>query len=281
MHRFIALALLAASLALPSAARAHHEAIFGPQSSLVLSAPAYVSFQTFTRQTGTATDRTQETTALVSGAVTPFSFPLSFTVIAPASRVQLLDRGGGRTASEDLIVGTRYRLDLEPLNHAFGKDGNFVMGMAAAELPTGSMDHRAFHGAVDGMFALLGSLERGAFSGIGYGFYRLNGADAGTKKGDNLIFGGGLAWTPVDAAQILSFQLGVSYEQYARDVAAGRAVEDSGGNELLLHPTIVWGKGSVLAFAVVSVPVQRELRTPLPQDRWRAGFGVTYVFGER
>jgi hypothetical protein len=153
------------------------------------------------------------------------------------------------------------------------------MGMAAAELPTGNMDHRAFHGPVDGMFALLGSLERGAFSGIGYGFYRLNGSDAGTKKGDNLIFGGGLAYTPVDGHQILSFQLGASYELYARDELAGADVAASGGEELLLHPTVVYGRGPVLVFAVVSVPVQRSFRDPVQQDRWRAGFGVTYVFG--
>jgi hypothetical protein len=276
----LALAAAAAALA-PARGRAHHEAIFGPQSSLVLSAPGFVSVQTFSRQTGTPGDRTQETTALVSGAVTPFSFPLSFSVIVPASQVARLDRGGSRVASENLILGARYRYDLEGLNRATGKDGNFLMGMVAVEPPTGSMDHRAFHGPWNAMLAALASAERGPFSAIGYGFYRLNGSDAGAKKGDNLIAGAGLAFTPIDARQILSFQLGASFERYARDTLAGAPPAASGGDELLLHPTVVWGAGSVLVFAVVSLPAHRDFAQPLQQDRWRVGGGVTYVLGGR
>ena len=61
------------TVALAAPARAHHEAIFGPQSSLVLSAPSYASVQTFSRQLGTAGARTQESTMLLSAGVTPFA----------------------------------------------------------------------------------------------------------------------------------------------------------------------------------------------------------------
>lgn len=111
MRRVPLLCCAVASAVLPCGVLAHHEAIFGPQSSLVLSAPGFVSIQTFTRQTGTSSDRTQETTALASGAFTPFSFPLSFSIIAPVSHVAQLDQGGSRTASENIILGARYRLD--------------------------------------------------------------------------------------------------------------------------------------------------------------------------
>lgn len=280
LPRFVVRALsVGLALAAPATALAHHEAIFGPQSSLVLSAPAFVSLQTFSKQIGVWSDRTQETTSLVSGAVTPFSFPLSFSLIVPVSYVAALDGPASQIATEDITVGARYRLDLEPLNRATASDGNFLMGMAAAELPTGSMDHRAFHGPVDGMFALLGSLERRPYGAIAYGFYRANGLDADAKKGDSLTVGGGASWTPIDGAQLLSFQLGFSFERYARNVSAGAEVAASGGDELLLHPTIVWGREPLLVFAMMSIPVYREMRDPLAQDRWRAGLGLTYLFG--
>ena len=59
-------ALGVSTVALAAPARAHHEAIFGPQSSLVLSAPSFASVQTFSRQLGTAGARTQESTMLLS-----------------------------------------------------------------------------------------------------------------------------------------------------------------------------------------------------------------------
>lgn len=69
-------ALLFTSLTTP--AMAHHEAIFGPQSSAILSNANYAAFQIFTRQTGTAGERTQETTPLVTVGVTPVKdIPLS------------------------------------------------------------------------------------------------------------------------------------------------------------------------------------------------------------
>ena len=178
----IAFATVTAALAALAAtpARAHHEAIFGPQSSLVLSAPSYASVQTFSRQLGTAGARTQESTMLLSAGVTPVrSVPLSFSLALPMSSIDTLDGdAASRRGLEDAILGVRYRLDLTGLQERFGKDGNYVMGMAAVEVPTGSVDHAAFRGPLDGMVAATAGIERGPLSWNGYGFYRAHGRDS-------------------------------------------------------------------------------------------------------
>lgn len=56
---FTIAAALCAAIAAP--AEAHHEAIFGPQSALVLSGSRYFTAQVFTRQTGPKDERVQET----------------------------------------------------------------------------------------------------------------------------------------------------------------------------------------------------------------------------
>ena len=97
----LALAISAvAAVALTAApARAHHEAIFGPHSSLMLSAPSFASLQTFSRQLGTAGARTQESTLVLSMGVSPFrSVPLSFSATLPASSIDTLDGAGGSRA---------------------------------------------------------------------------------------------------------------------------------------------------------------------------------------
>jgi hypothetical protein len=144
------LALTVALAAFP--ASAHHEAIFGPQSSLVMSAPGFVSGQVFTRRLESAR---QETTFVLSGSVTPIrEVPLSFTAIAPFSIVDGAGRPA-RTGLEDPIVGARYRYDLRPLQAATGQDGNFLLGMGALELPIGSLDHPSFEGSVGSLAAAL------------------------------------------------------------------------------------------------------------------------------
>jgi hypothetical protein len=279
----VVLVLSTAALAAP--ARAHHEAIFGPQSALVLSAPTYASLQTFSRQLGTAGARTQETTMLLSVGVTPFrSLPLSISAALPASSIDTLDGGpASRRGLEDAIIGLRYRLDLTGLQERFGKDGNYLMGMAAVELPTGSVDHAAFRGPLDGMGAAIAGIERGAFSYNGYAFYRRHGVESGgTRAGDNLFLGGGTAWTPFDDPvheRLISFQLGLSYEIYARHTEAGAAVPDSGGSGLYLHPTVVWGPGGhILVFASTSLPAYEDYRNTADNNRWRAGAGVIFLF---
>ena len=260
-------------------ARAHHEAIFGPQSSLFLSAPGYVSAQAFSRRLGT-TRRTQETTALVSGGISPFrTVPLSFTLIVPASRIDGTDTT--TTGLEDIVAGARYRLDLDALVRRFDAEGNFLMAMGAVELPTGNVDHDAFDGPLDYMGAALGSVERPPFSALAYVFARRNGTDGDRHTGDNLFAGGGFAYTPWDdpaTEKLVSFQLGLSYEMYFRDTVAG-VDQETGGRGILAHPTIVWGPGGqILVFGLVTLPITQRYRDEAQEERWRVGAGVMYLF---
>ena len=95
--------------------------------------------------------------------------PLGFNIIAPFSSINPLDgQGGGAAGIEDIIIGTRYRYDLEGLKSLWGKEGNYVMGMGAVEIPNGVIDHEAFQGPLDSMGALMFSLEYEQFSLLNY-----------------------------------------------------------------------------------------------------------------
>jgi hypothetical protein len=281
--------VLSAMVLVPRLGWAHHEAIFGPQSSLVLSAPAFVSLQSYSRQLGSTGNRSQESNLLLSAGLSPIaSIPLSLTLIAPASHISLPERGQtgaatSRRGFEDMILGARYRLDLAPLQERFGKEGNFLLGMAALEIPTGNVDHPAFDGPLDSMAALMGSMEVGPLSGIAYGFYRHHGTDgAGEQEGNNLFLGIGTAVTPWDdpnTLRLLSFQLGASYEIYFKDRSHGEPVPGSGGSGLYLHPTVVWGPGgNLLLFAMVTMPMVQDYADPSDRNRWRAGLGIVWMF---
>lgn len=280
MPRSTDVALLALLAAGP--ASAHHEAIFGPQSSLVLSAPAFLSAQMFSRKTRGS----RETTGLISAGFSPFApVPLSFTVIVPATELERSD-GTSKLAREDVIVGTRYKLDLTGLQRKTGKDGNFLMGVAAVDLPTGNLDHKSFDGPLVTQAAALGSLEGSVFSGIAYGYWRRAGPYAdGSQKGQNLFLGTGFAWTPYDdeqAGRLFSLQLGLSYEIYARDDGPGGVLRQAtGGTELLAHPTVVFAPGGRwLFFTVVSLPLLRQMRDPATEDQFRIGLGALFLLGD-
>jgi hypothetical protein len=278
-------AALGITLSAPPAVLAHHEAIFGPQSALVMSAPSYVSIQTYMRRTGPPDARGRETTGLLSAGVAPFRrFPISFTAILPVSRIT---EGGSSTTfsgREDMILGVRYRFDLPALQDRFDREGNFAMVMGAAELPSGNVDHKAFDGPMDYMVAALGSVEKGPLSGIVYGFGRMHGKTGEAKTGNNLFLGGGLAWTPFDnpsTERLLSFQAGFSHELYFQDAISGATVSDTGGWGTLVHPTVVWGPGGrVLLFGTTSFPVAQSYRDPADEDRWRFGVGVIWLLAE-
>jgi hypothetical protein len=101
--------LLAGLVFQPALASAHHEAIFGPQSSLIMSADKFVSVQVFGRELGTSESKTHETTTLMSAGVRVSKRrPLTFTAILPYSWIS--EPGQVRTSgSEDFVLGLRYR----------------------------------------------------------------------------------------------------------------------------------------------------------------------------
>ena len=65
------------ALATAAPAYAHHEAIFGPQSSAALTWPDFLSVQVFDVQRGKGDEKTHTTTTVFSGGVTPFRAPVS------------------------------------------------------------------------------------------------------------------------------------------------------------------------------------------------------------
>ncbi|TLY37051.1 MAG: hypothetical protein E6K60_06015 [Nitrospirae bacterium] len=265
-------------------ASAHHEAIFGPQSSLLYSLDRFVSVQVFSRQTGPSTQKTQETTGVIAAGANPLKgVPLTVTAIAPASLINQLDAGSSRAGLEDMIIGARYRYDLSNLIDKWNRDGNFLLGVAGIEIPSGSIDHKSWDGPVDYLGGALGSLEKGAWSGIAYTYYRRNSPDkTDSKRGDNIFVGGGLAYTPgedVTTGKLISYQVGWSYETYLRNRVAGAGDPNTGGKELLVHPTLVYSPGhGVVFFGLVSVPVWRDFKDPVEQDRFRLGTGVIYAW---
>jgi hypothetical protein len=258
----------------------HHEAIFGPQSSLVLSAPGFATVQAFTKHTE---EGAQETTFVLAGGVTLPDLPaVSFALTVPAS-VQS-GTGARGLGLENALIGARYRFDLEPLKRALGRDANFVMAMAGVELPTGTVDYRFFEGPANALSALLYSAEWWMFSATAFIYYRYEGIDAQRfKKGDEVFWGFGLGFTPIDReGALLSFQLGVSDERHFPRQAQGKAVPETGGDELMLSPTIVFTPLKRWQFfAVLSLPTRQSIVNLDDRDQWRLGMGVLFLpFGD-
>jgi hypothetical protein len=153
-------------------AAAHHEAIFGPQSALVLSSSRYITAQVFTRQTGDETERVQETTTVVSAGYSPATRPLSVSVVVPFSFLS----GGGdyttRVGWENALVGARYRFDLFGVAGALAVDETYVIAAGGVELPTGTLDHPFGDGAMAVIASGLMGIEKGRFSASRYAFLR-------------------------------------------------------------------------------------------------------------
>jgi hypothetical protein len=261
-----------------SPAMAHHEAIFGPQSSLVLSAPAFATFQSFSKNTGAGV---QETTFLLGGGVSPEGHPeLSLALTVPAS--YQVGSSVSRFGMENVLVGARYRFEVKPLQRMFAKDGNFALGMVAIELPTGSIDYHTFEGPYNFLTAGLYSVEWRMFSMNAFIFYRHNGLDfMGSKKGDELFYGVGLGYTPIDRpGRLLSFQLGVSEEYHFADMIQRVTQPQNSGQELMLSPTIVFSpRLHWQFFALASFPASQTIGDATQQDRWRIGLGILYLLG--
>ncbi len=288
----IALSLALGALMRSAFAHAHHEALFGPQSSLAVESRAFVSLQSHTRVFGSGLLLERETTWIVSAGVTPLDHvPWSLTLVAPFTtdvarspvglRAGPFSSCGGCFARENVLIATAYRFDFAGLNRATGKDGNFALLSAALEPPTGDKDYAPLKGPFNAIFAGMIGFEWSHFAALGLGYYRVNAADdAGSKKGNNVLAGFGFGYTPVDErSRMISFQLGIAAEIHERDVLAGTAVTASGGWEMFASPTVVWSPAEhTRFFTYVSLPFVQDYRSPAQEDRWRAGVGVIYSF---
>jgi hypothetical protein len=274
-----AFALVLASLALAAPADAHHEAIFGPQSSILLTPPAYVSLQLFSRRLGKVAPY-EDATGLVSAGLAPFSqIPLALTLTLPVG--YSTEEQDAHAHLDDVIFGVRYGFDLPGVAAALSLDEVEGLVSAALELPT-STGHGAVGRNVSGMLAGLLSAERGRLSAMAFAFGVINGADAeGDRDGHELFTGLGAGYAILRSSKVsLNAQLGVAFEHRARSHINDMTIEGSGGTKWLASPTLLAQLGrSVLAFAIAGVPFAGTWRDPASEERWRVGGGLMYVWG--
>lgn len=267
-----------------SPAYAHHEAIFGPQSSAVLSAGRFASAQVFTRDTGAEETRRRQTTTVFSGGLQPFKRPLSIALVVPVSFVGNSPTSRGRTGIEDVLISARYRVESERFTEALGLDESYFMGVGGLELPTGTVDHAFARGAPGAIAAGLMSVERRPFSLIGYGYYHHTGVYKGSRESGNVFFGTGGAWTPIDdlsTGRLVSLQLGLSHERTFAQEQYGKALPNSGGSGVFAHEGVVWGLNEhVQLFALLSLPVNQHWRAPEDRQQFRFGAGTILIFGK-
>ena len=283
-HRLLECCIVAAVLLLLAApAHAHHEAIFGPQSSAVLSAGRFASAQVFTRDTGADADRRRQTTMVFSGGMQPFKRPLSVAFVMPVSYIGGSGTAPGRAGIEDALISARYRLDSERFTDALRLDEASFMMVGGLEIPTGTVDHEFGQGAVGAIAAGLMSVERRPFSLIGSGYYHHTGVYKGERESGNVFFGTGVAWTPIDNLQngrLISIQAGLSHERTFAQERDGRPLGNSGGSGLFVHEGVVLGVNAhVQLFALLSLPVSQDWRASEDRQRFRFGAGTIFVFG--
>jgi hypothetical protein len=292
MVRAVWLTVLVCALAPARVALAHHEALFGPQSSLAVESEAFVSVQSHAHVFGSGPSLDRETTFILSAGVTPFrTVPWSLTLVLPytyedarsptGDQTGPFSSCGGCLARENALVSTAYRFDYSGLQRSTGKDGNFALASASLEPPTGSKDYLAFQGPWNGILAAMTGFEWSHYAVVGLGYYRVNARDdQGSKKGNNWLAGLGFAYTPIDEAKrLLSLQIGLAGEFHERDVLTGAEVPVSGGWETFASPTVVWAPvAHVRLFGYVSIPVVQSYRSATQEDQWRGGLGVIYSF---
>jgi hypothetical protein len=283
-----AVAAAAALAALwPARAWAHHEALFGPQSSLAVESDGFVSAQMHVKALGYGASYDRESVYILSAGISPFrEVPWSVTLVQPFTYEAAhtpTATSVGPLAMCDCFAreNDSYRLDFTSLNRTLGNDNNFALVSAAFELPTGEKEAEPFHGPLNYIIAGMAGFGWRWLTAVALGYYRVNSRDGtGTKKGNNLLAGLGFAYTPVDEqGRLFSLQLGLAGEVHERDVLGGAPVDASGGAEIFASPTVVWGAAAgVRFFTYLSLPLAQDYRSPAQEDRWRAGAGIIYSF---
>jgi hypothetical protein len=276
-----AVLVVAALLGAPPA-YAHHEAMFGPQSSAVLSPGTFLSAQVFDRETGRDDDRGRETTAVFSVGFRPSRRPLSIAIVVPFT-FSSESGGPSERGLEDALVSARYRIGADRFAASLGLDESYIMAVGGIEVPTGTLDHDFGRGSVGEIAAALFSVEKRPVSAIGYAYYHHTGTYQGVRPSGNMFVGIGTAWTPIDddvAGKLFSLQLGLSHERTFAVEEQGVASIDSGSSGLFLHPGVVLSTNPRLQFfALVSLPLTQEWRSPADRQRFRLGAGTIVMLG--
>lgn len=269
-------------LFLPSAGSAHHEAMFGPQSSAVLSPKMFISTQVFDRENGRNGYKHRETTAVFSTGFTPFkNNPFSLAVVAPVTRESFTGLGA-TTMWEDPLISARYRVNAPGIAKALGVQESYVMGVGGVELPLGNKDHPSGHGPLGEISAGLFSVEKRPIAAIAYAYYHHTGQYNGvTVSSGNVFFGTGVAYTPIDddaKGHLFSMQLGLSHEKTFPSF--GPPVPDEGSSGVFLHPGIVFSTNPRFQyFGLVSLPVTQTYKTIDDRQEFRLGVGMIIMLG--
>jgi hypothetical protein len=278
--RYLPCFVVAFALA-PQWAFAHHEAIYGSQSSLAISADRYASLQVFSKQTGPRGSRTQETTSVFGAGFTPRKGPLSISLVLPFS---IINEGGSVGGGvENAVVAARYRVGLSAVDRAFGAE-SYALAIGGVELPTGTVDYDFGDGPAALVAGGTFGVERRPFSVLAYGVVHRYAERHDVRDSGNTFLGAGLAWTPVDdesAGRLLSVQFGLAHERTWRAEAGGVPLDDTGGWALMAHPTVVFAASPrTLVFVSFSAPLADEWRNPVERERFRVGAGTVVRFGE-
>ena len=258
---------------------AHHEAIFGPQSSAVLSPSAFLSAQIFDKEKGRNDDKHREATTVYSFGFTPVKKkPLSIALVLPMT----FTSGTAEPSShgfEDALVTARYQIDAEPFAASIGFDEGYVMAVGGVEVPTGTLDHDFGRSAFGQIAAGLFSLEKRPIAYLAYVYYHHRNEYNGLRDSGNVFAGGGVAYTPVDTEnKLFSLQLGISNEHTFAAEQNGVPLADSGGSGVFLHPGLVFQfTSSVQFFAVASLPVSQQWSSADDHQRFRLGTGVIWL----
>ena len=280
----VAAVILVSTYAAP--AYAHHEAMFGPQSSAVLSPGIFLSALVFDKETGTGGFKRRETTTVYSVGFKPVKKrPLSIAFALPITFANgAADPGapGGATRGfEDTVVSARYRINANSLASSLGLDQSYAMAVGGLEMPTGTFDHPFGKGAFGQIAAGLFSVEKRPIAAIGYVYYHRRGVYNGTRDSGNTFAGGGVAYTPIDdeeKGKLFSLQLGVSYERTFASEENGFLVADSGSSGVFIHPGIVFGiTASVQVFGLISLPLTQEYNSIVDRQRFRVGTGIIWI----
>ena len=280
------LMVFALALATASPALAHHEAMFGPQSSAVLSPGIFLSAIVFDKETGKGDDERRETTTVYSVGFKPVKKqPLSVAFVLPATfsggAPDPNEPGAATRGWEDMLISARYRVEAPKVAKALGVEESYVMGVGGVELPTGTFDHAFGQGAFGQIAAGLFSVEKRPIAMIGYLYYHHRGVYNGVRDSGNTFTGGGVAYTPIDdedRGKLLSFQLGMSYERMFQSEDNGIPVADSGASGVFIHPGIVFDLTPTLQmFGIVSLPLTQQYNSIVDRQRFRVGTGIIWI----
>jgi hypothetical protein len=286
MRRAYVSVVLAAALFSARPASAHHEAMFGPQSSSVLSPGIFLSAQVFDKEEGKDNQKRRETTTVYSVGFKPLKKqPLSIAFVLPVTFAggapDPSEPGAASRGFEDTVLTARYRVDAGAVASVLGLDQSYVMGVGGIEMPTGTFDHPFGKGAFGEIAAGLFSVEKRPLAAIAYVYYHHRGVYNGTRDSGNTFAGGGLAYTPVDDesnGKLFSLQIGMSYERTFPSEENGVPLADSGASGVFIHPGVVFSMTpSVQFFGLVSLPLTQQFNSIVDHQRFRLGTGIIWI----